>query len=192
MTGVAHEEKHNIALGCLIAIVLAGIMIVAAAMAWSIYWYRQDNAARRDPMENLAHFHDELQSYLSTHEGRYPEGRGGEGLGELVPYLPYLRVKDDKDVEIAPDIFTERHTSYAYIASGLTEKDLDDGMPVIFEKPRNRKRVRVLLKNGQIEVFEYGQFINCRQVVEYYRERSQGKSPAWETLLRNADYYIDR
>ena len=66
MTGIAHEEKHNIALG------FAGIMIVAAAMAWSIYWYRQDNAVRRDPMKNLAHFHDELQSYLSTHEGRHP------------------------------------------------------------------------------------------------------------------------
>ena len=100
-------------------------------------------------------------------------------------------MKDDKVVEINPDIFTEHHTSYAYIAFGLSEKDLDDGMPVIFEKPWNRKRVRVLLKNGRIEVLENSPFNSCRQVVEYYRKRSQGESPVWETLRRNAEY-IDR
>ncbi|MBQ7177206.1 MAG: hypothetical protein IJS08_07300, partial [Victivallales bacterium] len=66
-----------------------------------------------------------------------------------------------------------------------------DGMPVIFEKPWNRKRVRVLLKNGRIEVLENSLLNNCRQVVEYYRKRSQGESPAWKTLRRNAEY-IDR
>ncbi len=191
MTGIAHIGKHQIAWGCLVAVVLAVILIVAAAMSWSAYWYKQDNAARRDPMANLADFHNKLQSYLPAHEGKYPAGQGAEGLGELQAYLPYLRVKDDKVVEINPDIFTEHHTSYAYVASGLTEKDLDDGMPVIFEKPWNRKRVRVLLKNGQIEVLENSQLNNCRQVVEYYRKRSQGKSPAWKTLHCNAEY-IDR
>ena len=191
MTGVTHGGKHNIFWGCLIAVVLAAILIVVAAISWSAYWYEQDNAARRDPMENLANFHTELQSYLSAHEGKYPAGQGAEGLGELQAYLPYLRVKDDKVVEINPDIFTEHHTSYAYVASGLTEKDLDDGMPVIFEKPWNRKRVRVLLKNGRIEVLENSQLNNCRQVVEYYRKRSQVESPVWETLRRNAEY-IDR
>ena len=191
MTGVTHGGKHKIFWVCLVAVVLAFILIVAAAISWSAYWYEQDNAARRDPMENLANFHTELQSYLSAHEGKYPAGQGAEGLGELVPYLPYLRVKDDKVVEINQDIFTEHHTSYAYIASGLNEKDLDDGMPVIFEKPWNRKRVRVLLKNGRIEVLENSLLNNCRQVVEYYRKRSQGESPIWETLRRNAEY-IDR
>ena len=191
MTGVTHGGKHKIFWGCLVAVVLAAFLIVAAAMSWSAYWYEQDNAARRDPMENLADFHTELQSYLSAHEGKYPAGQGAEGLGELQVYLPYLRAKDDKVVEINPDIFTEHHTSYAYIASGLTTKDLDDGMPVIFEKPWNRKRVRVLLKNGRIEVLENSQLNNCRQVVEYYRNRLQGESPVWETLRRNAEY-IDR
>ena len=191
MTGVTHGGKHKIFWGCLIAVVLAAILIVVAAISWSAYWYEQDNAARRDPMENLADFHTKLQSYLSAHEGKYPAGKGAEGLGELQVYLPYLRAKDDKVVEINPDIFTERHTSYAYIAYGLTEKDLDDGMPVIFEKPWNRKRVRVLLKNGRIEVLENSQLNNCRQVVEYYRNRLQGESPVWETLRRNAEY-IDR
>ena len=188
MTGVANIGKHQIAWGCLIAVVLAVILIVAAAMSWSAYWYEQDNAARRDSMENLTDFHTELQSYLSAHEGKYPAGQGVEGLGELQAYLPYLRVKDDKVVEINPDIFTEHHTSYAYIASGLNEKDLDDGMPVIFEKPWNRKCVRVLLKNGRIEVLENSQFNSCRQMVEYYRKRSQGESPVWKTLLLNAAY----
>ena len=191
MTGVTHGGKHQIAWGCLVAVVLAVILIVVAAISWSAYWYEQDNAARRDPMENLAKFHTELQSYLSAHEGKYPAGQGAEGLGELQVYLPYLRVKDDKVVEINPDIFTEHHTSYAYIASGLNEKDLDDGMPVIFEKPWNRKRVRVLLKNGRIEMLENSQLNNCCQVVEYCRKRSQGESPVWETLRRNAEY-IDR
>ena len=191
MTGVTHGGKHKIFWGCLIAVVLAVILIVVAAISWSAYWYEQDNAARRDPMENLADFHTELQSYLSAHEGKYPAGQGAEGLGELQVYLPYLRVKDDKVVEINPDIFTEHHTSYAYIASGLNEKDLDDGMPVIFEKPWNRKRVRVLLKNGRIEVLENSLLNNCRQVVEYYRKRSQVESPVWKTLRRNAEY-IDR
>ena len=191
MTGVTHSGKHKIFWGCLIAVVLAVILIVVAAISWSAYWYEQDNAARRDPMENLADFHTELQSYLSAHEGKYPAGQGAEGLGELQVYLPYLRVKDDKVVEINPDIFTEHHTSYAYIASGLNEKDLDDGMPVIFEKPWNRKRVRVLLKNGRIEMLENSQLNNCCQVVEYYRKRSQVESPVWETLRRNAEY-IDR
>ena len=191
MTGVTHGGKHKIFWGCLIAVVLAVILIVVAAISWSAYWYEQDNAARRDPMENLADFHTELQSYLSAHEGKYPAGQGAEGLGELQVYLPYLRVKDDKVVEINPDIFTERHTSYAYIAFELTEKDLDDEMPVIFEKPWNRKRVRVLLKNGRIEMLENSQLNNCCQVVEYYRKRSQGESPVWETLRRNAEY-IDR
>ena len=191
MTGVTHGGKHKIFLGCLVAVVLAVILIVVAAISWSAYWYEQDNATRRDPMENLANFHTELQSYLSAHEGKYPAGQGAEGLGELQVYLPYLRAKDDKVVEINPDIFTEHHTSYADIASGLTKKDLDDGMPVIFEKPWNRKRVRVLLKNGRIEVLENSQLNNCRQVVEYYRKRSQGESPIWETLRRNAEY-IDR
>ena len=191
MTGVTHSGKHKIFWGCLVAVVLAVILIVVAAISWSAYWYEQDNAARRDPMENLADFHTKLQSYLSAHEGKYPAGQGAEGLGELQVYLPYLRVKDDKVVEINPDIFTEHHTSYAYIASGLNEKDLDDGMPVIFEKPWNRKHVRVLLKNGRIEVLENSQLNNCRQVVEYYRKRSQGESPVWETLRRNAEY-IDR
>ena len=191
MTGVTHGGKHKIFWVCLVAVVLAFILIVAVAMSWSDYWYEQDNVARRDPMENLADFHTKLQSYLSAHEGKYPAGQGAEGLGELQVYLPYLRVKDDKVVEINPDIFTERHTSYAYIAFELTEKDLDDEMPVIFEKPWNRKRVRVLLKNGRIEVLENSQLNNCRQVVEYYRKRSQGESPVWETLRRNAEY-IDR
>jgi hypothetical protein len=191
MTGVTHSGKHKIFWGCLVAVVLAVILIVVAAISWSAYWYEQDNAARRDPMENLADFHTKLQSYLSAHEGKYPAGQGAEGLGELQVYLPYLRVKDDKVVEINPDIFTEHHTSYAYVASGLNEKDLDDEMPVIFEKPWNRKRVRVLLKNGRIEVLENSQLNNCRQVVEYYRKRSQGESPVWETLRRNAEY-IDR
>ena len=188
MTGVTHDGKHNNFWGCLIAVVLAVILIVVAAISWSAYWYEQDNAARRDPMENLADFHTELQSYLSAHEGKYPAGQGVEGLGELQAYLPYLRVKDDKVVEINPDIFTEHHTSYAYIASGLNEKDLDDGMPVIFEKPWNRKCVRVLLKHGRIEVLENSPFNSCRQVVEYYRKRSQGESPVWKTLLLNAAY----
>ena len=188
MTGVANIGKHQIAWGCLIAVVLAVILIVVAAISWSAYWYEQDNAARRDPMENLADFHTELQSYLSAHEGKYPAGQGVEGLGELQAYLPDLRVKDDKVVEINPDIFTEHHTSYAYIASGLNEKDLDDGMPVIFEKPWNRKCVRVLLKHGRIEVLENSPFNSCRQVVEYYRKRSQGESPVWKTLLLNAAY----
>ena len=191
MTGDTHGGKHKIFWGCLVAVVLAVILIVVAAISWSAYWYEQDNAARRDPMENLADFHTELQSYLSAHEGKYPAGQGAEGLGELQVYLPYLRVKDDKVVEINPDIFTERHTSYAYIAFELTEKDLDDEMPVIFEKPWNRKRVRVLLKNGRIEVLENSLLNNCRQVVEYYRKRSQVESPVWETLRRNAEY-IDR
>ena len=143
MTGVTHSGKHKIFWGCLVAVVLAVILIVVAAISWSAYWYEQDNAARRDPMENLADFHTKLQSYLSAHEGKYPAGQGAEGLGELQVYLPYLRVKDDKVVEINPDIFTERHTSYAYIAFGIRGSNF--GGKIIFD---GRKECRLFGLHG--------------------------------------------
>ena len=94
-----------------------------------------------------------MKGYLSAHEGRFPTGQGAAGLGELFPYLPYLRLKDDKEVEISPDIFTENHSSYAYVASGLNENELDCVIPVIFEKPWNRKLIRVLLSDVENVIF---------------------------------------
>lgn len=187
MTGIAHCQKHCFIQGCLIALVFIIILTLTAVMSWSMYWYRQDNAARRDPLENLSQFHIELQAYLSAHEGVFPAGKGAEGLGELVPYLPYLRVKDDKNVEIDPDIFTEHHSSYAYIASGLSQKDLKCEMPIIFEKPWNRKKIRILLNDGHIEELECNNMMSCRKVVEYYVGRLKDDSPAWDVLLRNAE-----
>ncbi len=178
--------------GRLSVMVALGILIVGAivcAIIWNEYWYREDNAKRREPMENLAHFHHELKAYLSTHEGRYPTEQGVYGLAELVVLLSDLRVKDDKFVGMNPDYLSEDITSYAYVASGLSEQELDGDMPVIFEKPRLFKSIRVLLGDGRVEVLEHKRFKNCRQVVEYYRESSKSASSAWETLLHNADYY---
>lgn len=108
---------------------------IVLAICWNRYWYNEDNAKRREPMENLAHFHHELQGYLAAHEGRYPPEQGVHGLGELVVLLSDLRVKDDKDVGIDPDYLSEQTTSYAYVASGLSATDMVGDMPVIFEKP---------------------------------------------------------
>ena len=186
-------QKHKkLNWGRLSVMVALGILIVGAivcAIIWNEYWYREDNAKRREPMENLAHFHHELKAYLSTHEGRYPTEQGVYGLAELVVLLSDLRVKDDKFVGMNPDYLSEDITSYAYVASGLSEQELDGDMPVIFEKPRLFKSIRVLLGDGHVEVLEHKRFKNCRQVVEYYRESSKSASSAWETLLHNADYY---
>lgn len=186
-------QKHKkLNWGCLSVVVALGILIVGAivcSIIWNEYWYRQDNAMRREPMENLAHFHHQLKAYLSTHDGRYPTERGVHGLAELVVLLSDLRVKDDKYVGTDPDYLSEHITSYAYVASGLSEQELDGDMPVIFEKPRLRKSIRVLLGDGRVEILEHKSFKNCRQVVEYYKERSNRTFSAWETLLHNADYY---
>ena len=190
MQALQKHKKPN--WGCLSVMVALGILIVGAivcAIIWNEYWYREDNAKRREPMENLAHFHHELKAYLSTHEGRYPTEQGVYGLAELVVLLSDLRVKDDKYVGTDPDYLSEHITSYAYVASGLSKQELDGDMPVIFEKPRLRKSIRILLGDGRVEVLEHKSFKNCRQVVEYYRERSKNASSAWETLLHNADYY---
>ena len=177
---------------CLIAIGVLFLLIVTAAsvlsICWNRYWYEEDNAKRRDPMENLAHFHRELQGYLAAHDGRYPAEQGVHGLGELVVFLSDLRVKDDKNVGIDPDYLSEQITSYAYVASGLSATDMDGDMPVIFEKPWRRRRIRVLLSDGRVEVLEDKGFKTCREVVAYYQERSKTTSAAWETLLNNAEY----
>ena len=177
---------------CLIGIGVLFFLIVTAAsvlvICWNRYWYEEDNAKRREPMENLAHFHNELQEYLATHEGRYPAEQGVHGLGELVVLLSDLRVKDDKYVGIDPDYLSEHITSYAYVASGLSAMDMDGDMPVIFEKPWRRRRIRVLLSDGRVEVLEDKGFKTCREVVAYYKERSKATSAAWETLLNNAEY----
>ena len=187
------NKPHQFVHGCLIVVTVSVVVIAAAvtglSMAFSAYWYRIDNAERRDPMENLARFHRELKNYLAEHKGRYPPGRGVAGLGDLVVLLSDLRVKDDTSVDTDPDFLYEGVTSYAYVASGLSQTELDGGMPVIFEKPRNRDRIRVLLSDGRIEVLDCKGFKSCREVIEYYRERSKKASPAWETLLRNAEYY---
>ena len=193
MTIMEQTKSHQFVHGCLIATGVSVVLIAAAVtglgMAFSAYWYKIDNAERRDPVENLARFHRELKTYLAEHEDRYPPGRGVAGLGELVVLLSDLRVKDDTSVDTDPDFLYEGVTSYAYVASGLSRKELDDGMPVIFEKPGNRDRIRVLLSDGRIEVLECKDFKNCRGVIEYYRARSKNASPAWEALLRNAEYY---
>lgn len=187
------NKQHQFVHGCLIvvtvSVVVIAVTVVGLSMAFSAYWYRIDNAERRDPMENLARFHRELKTYLAEHEGRYPPGQGVAGLGELVVLLSDLRVKDDTSVDTDPDFLYEGVTSYAYVASGLSQTELDGSMPVIFEKPRNRDRIRVLLSDGRIEVLECKGFKNCRGVIEYYRERSKKASPAWKALLRNAEYY---
>ena len=185
-------EHKTYASGCLIAVAVMSILAVVGAIVlsiyWNKYWYEDDNACRREPMDNLNHFHTEMKGYLSAHEGRFPTGQGAAGLGELVPYLPYLRLKDDKEVEISPDIFTENHSSYAYVASGLNENELDCVIPVIFEKPWNRKLIRVLLSDGRVDVLEGKGFLNCCQVIGHYKDLSGNNSPFWETLLRNAEY----
>ena len=61
-------------------------------------------------------------------------------------------------------------------------------MPVIFEKPWNRKRVRVLLCDGRVEELELNGINSCSKVVEYYKERVDRTSTAWDILLRNAKY----
>ncbi len=183
--------KHNgIAWGCLIAVAVFVILIATATLLfnrWNNYWYEDDNALRREPMDNLVHFHDELKTYLAEHEGRYPAEHGVHGLAELTARLSDLRVKDDRHVSTDPDYLSERITSYAYVASGLSEKEMESGMPVIFEKPSHRDSVRVLLSDGHVEVLENRGFKYCRQVVEFYKERSNETSAAWEILLRNAE-----
>lgn len=193
MKNANHVGEHKTyASGCLIAVAVLGILLfvgtIVLSVCWNKYWYEEDNASRRDSMDNLKHFHTEIKAYLSEHEGRYPAKQGAEGLGELVVYLPYLRVKDDKAVKINPDIFTENHSSYAYVASGLNENELDCVIPVIFEKPWNRKLIRVLLSDGRVDVLEGKGFLNCCQVIGHYKDLSGNNSPFWETLLRNAEY----
>ena len=186
-----HVEKHSLlSIGCLFAAIALVMLIASATVAyicWNKHWYEEDNVRRREPMENIVHFQHKLKAYLSTHEGRYPEKQGVAGLAELVVLLSDLRVKDDEHVGTDPDYLSEQITSYAYVASGLSEKEMDGDMPVIFEKPWHRKSIRVLLSNGHVDVIETAGLKNCRQVVGYYKGRSKTTSAAWETLLRNAD-----
>ena len=180
--------KYKFVWGCLAAPAVLILLIIAAALGLSEYSYREDNARRPDPMENLARFHRELKRYQSEHEGRCPPRPGVDGLSELTVLLSDLRVKDDRSADTAYDHVFEASTSYAYVAAGLTGKELDATMPVIFEKPWNRARVRVLLGDGRIEIPERTGFKNCREVIVYFRERAKGSSPAWDALLRNAEH----
>lgn len=189
------NQKTSFTRVCLIAVTAAFILITTAgtffSMVWTRYWYEEDNAKRRDPMENLARFRSELKTYLSLHEGRYPAKPGVHGLGELTVYMSDLRLKDDKYVGTDPDYLSEQITSYAYVASGLSEKELDADMPVIFEKPWNGNRIRVLLSGGRVKIIEGRKFKNCSGIVMYFKERSKKTSSAWKTLIRNAES-IDR
>ena len=189
------NQKKTFIREYLIAVTAGFILITTTgtvfSMVWTRYWYEEDNAKRRDPMENLARFRSELKTYLSRHEGRYPAKPGVHGLAELTVYLSDLRVKDDQYVGTDPDYLSEQITSYAYVASGLSEKELDADMPVIFEKPWNGNRIRVLLNGGRVEIIEGRKFKNCSGIVTYFRERSKKTSAVWEPLIRNAES-IDR
>ena len=189
------NQKKSFIRGCLIAIAAGFILITTAgtffSIVWTRYWYEEDNAKRRDPMENLARFHSELKTYLSRHEGRYPAKPGVHGLAELTVILSDLRVKDDRYVGTDPDYLSEQITSYAYVAAGLSKKELDEDMPVIFEKPWNGDRIRVLLSGGRVEIIEGRKFKTCSGIVTCFKERSKKTSSAWKTLIRNAES-IDR
>ena len=191
MTMTNHTEKQSVlVLGCLIAVALSILTIATTSVFiyyWNNYLYEQDNMGSLEPTENLANINDELNDYLSEHEGNYPDEQGVNGLAELTEKSSDLRAKDDKNVSTDPDELSEQSTSYAYVASGLSKKDMESGMPVLFEKPSNRDSIRVLMSDGRMEVIENKGFKNIRQVIEYYKERSNGTSPAWDTLLRNAE-----
>ena len=192
---MARVRIHRSTGGCLIVAVVVFLLLAAAGVCFVIMlrdaWYEEDNLRRREPVENLECFRRHARSYLAAHENRYPEGRGVEGLKELAVLLSDLRLKDDRAADIDPDILREASTSYAYVASGLAERELEDPMPVIFEKPWGRERIRVLLSDGNIEVLEVGRLGSCREVVGHFRARAKKDSPAWETMIRNAEY-IDR
>lgn len=183
--------KYKFVWGCLATPTVLILLIVAASLGVSECSYREDNARRPDPMENLARFHRELKRYQTEHEDRCPPKPGVDGLCELTVLLSDLRVKDDRSADTAYDHVFEKSTSYAYVAAGLTGKELDGTMPVIFEKPRNRARIRVLLGDGRVEIPDRTDFQNCREVVVYFRDRTKGSSSAWDALLRNAAH-IDR
>ena len=91
------------------------LFVVATIVVYnhvSNYYYEQDNAARRDPMDNLAKFHHQLKKYLVEHEGQYPGEKGVYGLAELFSLLSVLRVKDDKNVETAPVVTKIIHKTF--------------------------------------------------------------------------------
>ena len=180
--------KNKFVWGCLAAPAVLILSVIAAALGLSECSYREDNALRPDPMENLARFHRELKRYQAEHEDRCPPKPGVDGLCELTVRLSDLRVKNDRSADTAYDHVFEESTSYAYVAAGLTGKELDAAMPVIFEKPRYRAQVRVLLSDGRIEIPDRTDFQNCREVVVHFRGRAEGSSPAWDALLRNAEH----
>ena len=188
---IYHSEKQNgFMLGCLLVVAFAIFLIAMTSVGfyyWNNYRYEQENMVRDDSMDNLANFNDELKDYLSEHEGNYPDEQGVNGMAEMNAKSSDLSVKDDENVSPAPDDQSEQNTSYAYVASGLSVKEMESGMPVLFEKPLNRDHIHVLLSDGRMEVIENKGFKNVRQVIEYYKERSNGTSAAWDTLLRNAD-----
>ena len=186
-----NSEKPNVIVwGCLLVVVISIILITSTSiffLFWNNYWYKEDNALRREPIDNLVNFNDELKDYLSGHEGNYPDEQGVYGLAELTSKSSDLRMKDDKNVSIDPDYLSEQSTSYAYVASGLSVKEMESSMPVLFEKPFNRDHIHVLFSDGRMEVIESKEFKNTRQVIEYYKKRSNGTSAAWDTLLQNAE-----
>ena len=84
--------------GCLLVVVISIILITSTSifiLFWNNYWYKEDKALRREPIDNLVNFNDVLKDYLSEHEGNYPDEQGVYGLAELTSKSTDLRMKDD-------------------------------------------------------------------------------------------------
>ena len=68
------------------------LFVVATIVVYnhvSNYYYEQDNAARRDPMDNLAKFHHQLKSIWSSMKGNIQGKRVFTDLLNCFRFSPF-------------------------------------------------------------------------------------------------------
>jgi len=160
---------------------------------FSVFEYDSHNAERQDSMTNIRRLSDEIKKYISEHNGRYPDEKGVHGLCQLDGIVRYsdLASKDDRNVLPDYDEMRESNTSYAYVASGLSADRTDAPIPILFEKPYGRSRIRVLMSDGNVRTIDSKGLKDCRQVIRHLQTSSPDDAKVWNILYENAGH-IDK
>ena len=168
------------------------IVVLSAKFCLSLYFYNLDNEKREESIVNICKFRDKIKMYLAAHERQYPDEKGVKGLCQLdIVKLSDFAAKNDRNVNIDYDIMMESNTSYAYVASGISEKNLTFSIPVLFEKPWNRENILILFSDGAIKKINARNLKSCHQVIQYLQHSSIPQGYPWEILYMNA-LYIDK
>ena len=190
MTAV--PKKHWLWISGIIFAVCACLFLAVVFMdeIFSVFEYDSHNAERQDSMTNIRRFRDEINKYISEHDGKYPDGKGVHGLCQLDGIVRYsdLAAKDDRNVLPDYDVMRESNTSYAYVASGLSADRTGAPIPILFEKPWGRSRILVLMSDGNIQIIDNNDLKNCRQVIRHLQASSPCDLKVWNILNENAGH----